>query len=693
FIKQKGDENADLALMPPGQGFLIVEFGGDSKQDSDAQATACMEMLKKQPGAPQMELLDDPPREQMIWKVREGGLGSTAWVPGRPDSWPGWEDSAVPVEQVGPYLRDLRRLFEKFGYEPALYGHFGQGCIHCRVGFDLYTAPGVAKFREFMVEAADLVVSYGGALSGEHGDGQARAELLPKMFTPELMAAHREFKSIWDPQWKMNPGKVIDPYPMTSNLRLGPDYDPPQPATHFHFADDQNSFARAALRCVGVGNCRRHDGGVMCPSYMVTREEQHSTRGRAHLLWEMLNGELKHQGWKSEAVKEALDLCLACKGCKHDCPVNVDMATYKAEFLSHYYEGRLRPRYAYSMGLIHHWARLAAYFPHVANFFTQTPGVRVIAKWLGGVAQQRQMPPFASETFKDWFFRRPPHNPAGPPVIFWADTFNNHFNPEILKAGVEVLEAVGYRLLVPQMNLCCGRPLYDFGMLDQAKSTLREILDSLREPIRAGIPLVGFEPSCLAVFRDEMLGLFPNDEDAKRLKSQAFMLDEFLHEHAPGFQFPKLERKAVVHGHCHHRSVLKIDGEKAILKGLGLDFELLKDTCCGMAGSFGFEAEHYEVSQAVGEHGTLPKVRQARDDTLIITDGFSCRQQIQQGTQRKPLHMAEVLQLALHQQRPSPEPKTKVPRLTKTEAVLAVGAVALGGWLLARGFWPRGPRS
>ncbi len=685
WVKEKGDKEANIELMPPGKGFLLVGFGGESKEDADDQARRCMDMLKKQKDAPHMELLDDPKREEMIWKVREGGLGSTAWVPGHPDTWPGWEDSAVPPEKVADYLPALRKLFAKYGYHPSLYGHFGQGCIHCRVGFDLYTAEGIKNFRAFMGEAADLVVSFGGSLSGEHGDGQARAELLPRMFSPELMEAHREFKRIWDPQWKMNPGKVIDPYPITSNLRLGTNYDPPQPATYFHYASDRHSFARAALRCVGVGNCRRESGGVMCPSYMVTHEEEHCTRGRAHLLWEMLNGELKHEGWKSEAVKEALDLCLACKGCKNDCPVNVDMATYKAEFLAHYYEGRLRPRYAYNMGLIHLWARLASYFPHVANFFSQTPGLRAVTKWLGGIAQQRQMPAFATETFKDWFFKRGPRDPEAPPVLFWADTFNNSFNPEILKAGVEVLEAAGFRPVVPQTSLCCGRPLYDFGMLDRAQARLREILEALRPEIRAGVPLVGFEPSCVAVFRDEMLDLFPNDQDAKRLHGQAYMLTEFLQKHAPHFRPPKLERKAVVHGHCHHRSVMGMGAEEAVLKNLGLDFEVLKDTCCGMAGSFGFEAGHYEVSQAIGEFGTLPKVRQAGQDTLIITDGFSCRQQIEQGTDRKPLHMAEVLLMALHGgAKPAAGDGDRPLRLTTAEALATLGAGAVGGWLLGR---------
>ncbi len=704
FVKQSGKEEANIALLPKGTGFLMVEFGGDSKEDADDQARRCMEKLKQDSNPPTMKLFDDPKEEEMIWKVREGGLGSTAWVPGRPDNWPGWEDSAVLPEKVGPYLRDLRKLFDKFDYHPSLYGHLGQGCIHCRVGFDLYTAEGIKKFRQFMEEAADLVVSYGGSLSGEHGDGQARAELLPKMFSPELMEAHREFKRLWDPEWKMNPGKVIDPYPMTSNLRLGPAYNPPHLDTHFEYQGDRHSFARAALRCVGVGECRKESGQIMCPSYMVTREEKDCTRGRAHLLWEMLNGELKDEGWRSEAVRDSLDLCLACKGCKTDCPVNVDMATYKAEFLSHYYKGRLRPRNAYAMGWIHWWARLASLMPGVVNFISQAPVLSDIFKWLGGIAPKRKVPVFAEKTFKQWFRERDgqklahgavmrgDHHSGKPQVILWPDTFNNHFKPDILQAGVEVLEAAGFEVLVPEVSLCCGRPLYDFGMLDTAKSLLRQILTTLRPWIMAGVPVVGFEPSCVAVFRDEMMNLFPHDEDAKRLYGQTFILGEFLNKKVKDYQPPQLHARALVHGHCHQRAVLKLTDEEEILKKMGLDFEVLKDTCCGMAGSFGFEKEHYDVSIAVGEHGVLPAVRQAERDTLILTNGFSCREQIEQTTERQPLHLAQVLQMALRGEQPQPEQskakEVATPALPVAPALLlGVGAVALVGlawWGLRR---------
>ncbi len=698
FVKAKGDETADLALLPPGTGFLIVEFGGENKQDTDGQARRCMDALRRHSDAPEMALLDDPKKEQMIWKVREGGLGSTAWVPGRADTWPGWEDSAVPTEKVAEYLPALRKLFEKYGYEPSLYGHFGQGCIHCRVGFDLYTAAGVEKFKAFMDEATDLVVAFGGSLSGEHGDGQARGQYLPKMFGDTLYQAFREFKALWDPQGKMNPGKKIDAYGVADNLRIGPDYSPPQPRTHFSFSGDRNSFARAALRCVGVGECRRHGQQVMCPSYQVTREEKDSTRGRAHLLFEMMNGEVLTDGWRSEEVKDALDLCLACKGCKGDCPVNVDMATYKAEFLSHYYEGRLRPRYAYSMGWVYWWARVASYLPRAANFFSQTPGLRDIAKWAGGIDSRRSMPAFASETFKAWYARRRVRNADKPPVLLWPDTFNNHFHPETCIAAVDVLEDAGYRVLVPPMSLCCGRPLYDFGMLDRAKRQLREILLSLQPEIRAGIPLVGLEPSCVAVFRDELVNLFPNDEDAKRLHGQSFLLSEFLNRKVPGYQPPRLERRALVHGHCHHKSVMGMQDEKELLEKMGLDFDMPEPGCCGLAGSFGFErGRHYDVAVACGERALLPAVRQADADTLVIANGFSCQQQIQQGTHRRPVHLAEVLQLGLSAAGRSGESPLRMPLraagqpqiIGRGAMILALGAgltlgIAVGGALLRR---------
>lgn len=650
FVREKGDKQADLALLPEGKGFLLVEFGGDSKQDSDAQARQCMKALSKHGNAPNMKLIDDPVKEKMIWDVREGGLGSTAWNPNRADAWPGWEDSAVPPDRIAEYLPALRNLFERYEYEPSLYGHFGQGCVHCRVSFDLYTAEGIEKYKRFMDEATDLVTEFGGSLSGEHGDGQARGEYLPKMFGATLYQAFREFKAIWDPHGKMNPGKKIDAYAITENLRLGSDYSPPQPDTHFHFPDDHNSFARASLRCVGVGECRRAGGQVMCPSYQVTREEKDSTRGRARLLFEMMNGEVLTKGWRSEPVRDALDLCLACKGCKSECPVNVDMATYKAEFFSHYYEGRLRPRHAYSMGWIYWWARIASGSPRLVNFLSQTPGLRTLTKWIGGIDLRRQMPRFANSTFHHWF-RSNRRSPSGKPkVVLWPDTFNSFFHPEICVAAVQVLESAGFDVSVPPKLLCCGRPLYDFGMLTTAKRLLLEILDSLRAELHAGLPIVVLEPSCASVFRDELINLFPNNEDAKRLKSQTYLLSEFLCKQVPHYQPPKLNRRAILHGHCHHKSIMGMEDEKTLMHKMGLEIEVPELGCCGMAGSFGFESgRHYDVSMACGERQLLPKIREVDDNTIVVADGFSCQQQIEQATHRKALHLAQVIQMGLRE--------------------------------------------
>jgi Fe-S oxidoreductase len=639
-----------VQLLPDGRGWLIVEFGGDTKEEADGKAKRLMEGLRALPHPPSMTLFDDSPAAQTIWKVRESGLGATAHVPGEPPTWPGWEDSSVPVDRLGDYLRQLRRLFDRYGYACAFYGHFGQGCIHTRIDFDLETHGGVQKFRSFLFDAADLVLSFGGSISGEHGDGQAKAELLPKMFGPDLVHAFEEFKSIWDPEWKMNPGKVVKPYRVDENLRLGTDYRPPDPPTHFAYPADEYSFSRASLRCVGVGECRREQGQTMCPSYRVTREEMHSTRGRAHLLFEMLRGDPVNGGWRDEHVKDSLDLCLACKGCKTDCPVNVDMATYKAEFFSHYYEGRLRPRHAYSMGLIYWWARLASSMPDLANLLTQTPGVSALVKAIGGIAQERRMPAFASPTFTEWFGRGSARG-TGAKVILWPDTFNNYFYPGTAKAAVEVLQAAGCRVVIPPRPLCCGRPLYDFGMLDLAKRQLRQILDCLKDDIATGTPIVGVEPSCVAVLRDELVNLFPHDEAAKRLAHQTVTLGEFLRQQRPHWHPPRLRHKAVVHGHCHHKAVMGFTAEPEILKQAGLDVHVLDSGCCGMAGSFGFEQEHYEISQRVGDLVLLPAVRQAPVDTLLVADGFSCRQQIAQATDRQALHTAEVLHLSLQHDR------------------------------------------
>ncbi len=652
-IKKKSSPNSRfLKLLPEGKGWLMAEFGAEKRQDAIGLAQRVTESLKNK-GISSMRLFTDPADIQHLWQVREAGLGSTAFVPGDTDTWEGWEDSAVAPENLGGYLRDLRALYNKYEYKSVLYGHFGQGCVHCRVTFDLMSAPGIRKWRSFMEEATDLCVRHGGSLSGEHGDGQARAEFLYKMFGSELIEAFREFKSIWDPDWKMNPGKIVDPYRIDENLRLGADYNPWEPETYFKYPDDKGSFAHAALRCVGVGKCRRKDAekpddDTMCPSFMVTHEERHTTRGRAHHLWEMLNGNVIANGWHDENVKESLDLCLSCKGCKGDCPVNVDIATYKAEFLSHYWEGRLRPRHAYAFGLVDQWARVASLWPGLANLVTQTPGLSHAAKIMAGMPLKRQIPEFAPQTFRSWFGKRKQRSSAArKKVILWPDTFNNYFFPETAQAATDVLENAGFMVDIPRKHLCCGRPLYDYGMLDAAKRYLRRILDALRPEIEADVPLVVLEPSCASVFRDELHNLFPDDPLAKKLREQTVLLSELLEKEADHAELPRIERKALVQGHCHHKSLLRFGAENSVMKKMGLESDVLASGCCGMAGSFGFESDKYNVSIEIGERKLLPAVRHAPLSTLIMADGFSCREQIAQETGRHALHLAEVIQMGL----------------------------------------------
>ena len=647
-------------LLPEGGGWLLVEFGADTEAEADEQAERFADAVRHGHIGPHREvrIYEDPAQIQQVWDIREGGVGASK-VPGEHPGWPSWEDAAVPPERTGDYLRDLERLCDKHGRKIACYyGHIGHGCVHTRIDWDFLTQEGVRNYRAFMEDAGDLVAEYGGSLSGEHGDGQARAELLPKMFGPELVEAFREFKQIWDPEWRMNPGKVVDPYPLDTNLRMDPSYQSRHVETAFRYPEDGGGFAAAAERCFGVGACR-DQSSVMCPSYQVTLEERHSTRGRARLLFEMMRRDspLGDDGWRNEEVREALDLCLACKGCLHECPVRVDMATYKAEFLSHYYSRRLRPRQAYALGLIRWEAVLAAHAPKLANLLTQRQPFAAIGKRVAGIAPERTMPAFAPMTFTRWFrertgstgSQRPSHgSEARPRVLLWPDTFNDHFHPEVAIAATEVLEAAGFEVSLPQRSMCCGRPLYDYGMLTLARRLLSEVLDGLREEIRAGTPVVALEPSCGAVFRNELINMLPDDEDAKRLSRQTLTLGEFLNTHAQAWEMPTLDRSALVHFHCHQRATSDTDADREVLARLGLDYEVLDDGCCGLAGSFGYErGEHYEVSVKAAERILLPAVRRTSPHTVVMTDGFSCRSQIAQGSDRRALHLAQVIQMAL----------------------------------------------
>jgi len=635
-VKKSNAPPEGLQYFPDGRGWLIVEMGGESAAEALDRAKKVASGFKRS------RIVTDPLKQKQVWIDREASLGATAFVPGEPVRWDGWEDSAVPPERLGDYLRDFRALMHRHGYEAAIYGHFGGGCVHCRINFELSTEEGLANYRRFVTEAAHLVVSYGGSLSGEHGDGQSRAELLEIMYGPELVQAFREFKAIWDPLGRMNPGKVVDPFPLDSNIRLGPEYQPPEVESWFDYRP-LGGFARDTIRCVGVGKCRRHNVGneVMCPSYLVTNQEKHSTRGRAHLLHEMVRGEVIRDGWNSTEVEDALSLCLGCKGCRKDCPTGVDIATWKAEFRGHHYRHRRRPRSAWSMAFLHRWARLAEFAPAVANFAMQSPGIAAISKWIAGIDQRRTMPRFAARSFRKQFQST---GASGEQVMLWPDTFNNYFRPQTGMAAARLLEAAGYDVVIPPRPLCCGRPLYDWGYLDAAKVLWEDVFDALRETIRSGIPIIGLEPACTSAFKDELIRLFPDREEAVKLSSLTIHITDFICQNFDRFPKPRRGGKALVQAHCHHHAVIGFKSELDLLEQLGLDVERPPQGCCGMAGAFGFACETHDVGAAIGERILLPAVRNASAETLVIADGFSCREQIEQHTGRKTIHMAELLE-------------------------------------------------
>ncbi len=644
-LRRKGKLLGDITLLPDGRGFLLAEFGGNTQAEADKTASSVAAAISRLGSARDIRLYT-PTEAARVWHIRESGLGAAAYTPATTTSpaifgWEGWEDAAVAPAQLGSYIRAIAALMQEFGYTSPIYGHFGEGCVHTRLTFDMQSAPGILAFRQFIDRAADITLAHGGSLSGEHGDGQARAALLPKMFGPELMQAFGDFKRAFDPTNRLNPGKLIDAHQPHEDLRLGHDYNPWNPPLHFSLPEDSGSLANAATRCVGVGACRKTDAGAMCPSFMATGEELHSTRGRAHMLWELMQGEVLPNQWQNAAVKESLDLCLSCKACKSECPVSVDMATYKAEFLAHHYEHTKRPLAHHAFGRIDRLARLASAAPWLVNAINNAPILRGLIKSKLHIHPNRSLPRFA----KPYTSRPllPTTNSQLPTVLLWADTFNNYFHPATMQAAHTVLTNAGFAPITPKKHLCCGRPLYDFGLLKTAKQYLLKILDELGPQLEAGIPIVVLEPSCASVFRDELCNLLPNDPRAARLRDQTYLLSEFLVKFAPQYQPPQIAEKIILHGHCHHRATFGMADEVAILRRTGADVTLLDSGCCGMAGPFGFEADKYEISQTLGNRVLLPAVRAASSNTLIVTDGFSCAEQITQNTTARPIHLAELL--------------------------------------------------
>ncbi|HEY5249915.1 MAG TPA: FAD-linked oxidase C-terminal domain-containing protein, partial [Dermatophilaceae bacterium] len=653
-------------------------------------------------------LVTDPAAQAVLWRCRRDSTGLATRRSDGAEAWGGWEDAAVPPERLGAYLRELGEILAVHDLTGASYGHFGEGCMHMRMDFDLLSEAGLAHYRSFVEQAADLVIRLGGSVSGEHGDGRARSELLARMYGADVAAVFDEVKTVWDPAGVLNPHIIADPVPLDVDLRhLGRAKDR-QVATEFSYPQDAGSFAQAQRRCVGVGKCLQSSGGVMCPSYQVTREEKYSTRGRAHLLWEMLEGDVITVGWRSTEVLEALDLCLSCKGCLSDCPVNVDMATYKSEFLHHHFAGRLRPASHYSMGWLPLWSRLASVAPGAVNALTRSV-LKSPLKRLSGIAPERDIPQFANRTLRSSLRRPPgarkpgwqglaalgqplspktatsptsptsatsatsptsptgatsatsPTSPTSPTsatsatsptspggkVVLWPDSFTSYLAPEVGEAAVAVLQDAGFEVVLPRGPVCCGLTWISTGQLGVAKRVLRRSLSCLDEYLSAGVPVVGLEPSCLAVFRHEAPALLPGDESARLALGLTFTLAELLATYAPQWTPPQVGGEALVQMHCHQHAVIGFEADRALMKAAGISATVPDSGCCGLAGNFGFERGHYEVSRAAGERVLLPAVRAAADTTVIVADGFSCRTQIDQATDRRPLHLAQVLAAAL----------------------------------------------
>ncbi|MEU8787013.1 FAD-binding and (Fe-S)-binding domain-containing protein [Streptomyces sp. NPDC048637] len=675
----------DAAGLPKGGAWLFVEMGGASPGEAAARAEALCRAAAAD-GSTDHTVVTDPAGQRALWRIREDASGTATRLSDGSEAWPGWEDCAVPPERLGPYLRDFRALLTQHGLRGTPYGHFGDGCIHIRVDFDLLTPPGIRRFREFSYDLGELVVAHGGSLSGEHGDGQARAELLPKMYGPELVRVFEQFKSLWDPSAGLNPGMLVRPARLDENLRF--DVLPKRPVpVEFGYPHDNGDFSAAVRRCVGVAKCRNATTApgstdVMCPSFRATGEEQHSTRGRARLLHEMLAGEVITDGWQSPEVRDALDLCLSCKGCRSDCPVGVDMATYKAEFLHHHYEGRVRPAAHYSMGRLPQWLHTAAPLAPALNALARTP-LATVAKRLGGIAPERPIPPLATETFTRWWWRRrktaaragrrtEDHRPAPSPsggrtVILWADTFTNHLSPEVGRAAVRVLEAAGLRPLLPptaplrqpggalpqpslprlhRPPLCCGLTYVSTGQLDRARTVMRRTVEVLAPLLQDGHPLVVLEPSCAAALRTDLPELLADDPRAARLAQSVRTFAQALEELAPDWQPPRIDRPVAGQTHCHQHAVLGDAAERRLRERAGLTGRL-SGGCCGLAGNFGFERGHYDVSVACAEDQLLPAVRESTEETEILADGFSCRTQLDQLGDRPGRHLAEVLAEAL----------------------------------------------
>jgi FAD/FMN-containing dehydrogenase/Fe-S oxidoreductase len=624
--------------LPAGAAWLLVEIAGADPTDAGNRARA----LAADSGRPALVLVD-PAQQRAVWKIREDGAGLATRTADGGEAWPGWEDAAVPPARLGGYLREFDALCRRHGRRGTVYGHFGDGCVHVRLDFDLQSPNGLRGYRRFVEDAAALVTAHGGSLSGEHGDGRARGELLDRMYPSSVLRLFERFKRIFDDDGLMNPGIGVRPVPLDANLRLSPS----PPPVFLGLPADGGDLSRAVRRCVGVGSCRRTDGvGVMCPSYAVTHDEQHSTRGRTRLLGEMLDGRLIRGGWRSHEVAEALDLCLACKGCRSDCPVSVDMATYKAEFLYQHYRGRPRPRDLRVLGGLPRLMRSATGRLAV-RIAAGSPALGRAAARLAGVTTQRPLPVPARETLRRWLRRR--GEPLGVPprgtVLLWPDTFTNAFDPHVGQAAVELLESVGFRVQVPSRPVCCGLTYFATGQLPAARRVLSRSLDVIKPFLDAGVPIVGLEPSCTAALRGDAAELLPDDGRVAALRDSVHTLAELLAARAPDWTPRRAApgTRAVVQTHCHQHAVLGAAADAALLAKAGVEVVEHPSGCCGLAGSFGYQRGHESLSTALAGRALLPAIHRAGPDALLLADGFSCRLQARHHSTAHPLHLAELL--------------------------------------------------
>ncbi|CAN5382215.1 FAD-binding and (Fe-S)-binding domain-containing protein [soil metagenome] len=636
---------AAAPALPAGGGWLFIETGGESAAEALAAAQEFVRMAAADGITGSTVVTGADARR--LWRIREDGAGLGGRTPDNAPAWPGWEDAAVPPATLGRYLREFTALLAEHKLDGLIYGHLGDGCVHVRLDFPLASKPGA--FRPFLLEAAALAASHGGSMSGEHGDGRARSELLPAMYSAEAIGLFGGVKQLFDPSNLLNPGVLVDPAPVDADLRL-PHALPLITRGGFSYPHDGGSLTAAVHRCVGVGKCRAdttETGGVMCPSYLATRDETHSTRGRARVLQELANGSLITGGWKSKEVADALDLCLSCKGCSSDCPAGVDMATYKAEALHQRYRHRLRPGSHYLLGWLPRWTRWATsagWIARLANVSLKPKPLAALAQRLGGIDPRRPLPSFAVTSFRAWFAEHP--EATGTPVMLWVDTFTNGFSPEVGIAAVEVLEAAGFSVRIPESSVCCGLTWISTGQLDGARRQLRRSLDALQPALAAGMPIVGLEPSCTAVFRSDAVELLPSDPRAAQLKVAMRTLAELLAD--SDWTPPSLAGvTALAQPHCHQHAVMGFGADEALITGAGAELSTVGG-CCGLAGNFGVEQGHYDVSVAVAEHDLLPAVRAAGADTVVLADGFSCRTQLDQLGTRPGVHLAQLLAERLH---------------------------------------------